>query len=91
MSSWQGLLGHTSSSQFISTFCNVNQFPDHGIFDNELGGFTPCFTDIVVLGANQRRRCRIHAVSISCHDGSQRPVSSGMHSYSHRPEWNELT
>lgn len=34
---------------FISTFCKPDSFGT--VFTNILGGFTPCFCDVVLLGA----------------------------------------
>lgn len=37
-----------ASSMFISTFCTPQTFDT--AFRNILGGFTPCFCDVVLLG-----------------------------------------
>ena len=45
----EGRLGTTRHGPFISTFCKPDSFG--GAFQNILGGFTPCFCDVVLLGA----------------------------------------
>ena len=35
-------------SRFVDCFCDAASF--QGDFDNWLGGLTPCFADVVVLG-----------------------------------------
>jgi hypothetical protein len=45
-----------STGHFIATFCKPQTF--EGAFQNILGGFTPCFCDVVLLGAGHPH-CRV--------------------------------
>lgn len=45
---WLGGLG----SKFVDSVCDPESVSQH--FRGELGRFTPCFTDIVILGASWR-------------------------------------
>lgn len=45
--SW--FLGAVNGDAFVSSFCTPEHYEN--IFQNFLGGLTPCFCDVILLGA----------------------------------------
>jgi hypothetical protein len=41
-------LGAAKQDDFVASFCTPRQYED--VYKNILGGFTPCFCDVVLLG-----------------------------------------
>ncbi len=60
---WTHLLEDVQSGAFISTFCDPDDAAD---FSGQLGKFTPCFTDVFILGEQQNQPVLHSMLQFNC-------------------------